>query len=141
MFQFTSNTEAKIALLAEKIQMNEHMMEKIDTAIEKMSDTNQIITKMLAVHDERIDNFSKLDENILRMIQESKDDAKSQHKDIEDRLSARLRTIETKVEDIVKFRWIVVGAALIISFSLSQSGVVVDLLTPDQQPARIEARN
>ena len=141
MFQFTSNTEAKLALLAEKVDMYEHMMDKIDIAIEKMSDTNQMITKMLAVHNERIDNFSKSDESILKTIEELRDSSKIQHKEIEDRISARLRVIETKVEDIVKFRWIVVGAALIISFSLSQSGVVVDLLTPEQQPARIEARN
>ena len=137
MFQFTSNTEAKIAILEEKIEMNEHMMDKIDIAIDKMSDTNQIITKMLAVHNERIDNCSKLDESILKMIQEVKDDSKVQHKELEDRISTRLRIIEAKVEDVIKFRWIVVGAALIISFSLSQSKVVVDLLTPDQQPASI----
>ena len=139
MFQFTSNTEAKLALLAEKVDMYEHMMDKIDIAIDKMSDTNQMITKMLAVHNERIDNFSKSDETIIKMIEEVKDSSKIQHKEIEDRISARLRMIEAKVEDVIKFRWILVGAALIITFSLSQSKVVVDLLTPDQQPARIEA--
>jgi hypothetical protein len=33
----------------------------------------------------------------------------------------------------------VVGIAVVVSFAVSQSHMVVDILTPDSQPARIES--
>ena len=89
---------------------------------------------MLAVHDEKIEQCGKTDEMISRMINELKDENRDQHKGVTDRIKA----LEVKVEDIAKFRWIIVGVAVVVSFAVSQSSMVVDILTPDNQPARIE---
>ena len=139
MFPASTTTETRLALLEEKMEIYENMMKRIDAAIEKISETSQTISKMLAIHNERIEHCVKLDDNILKMIEEVKKDAKTQHDEIEIRISERISKVETKVDELAKFRWIIGGAVIIISFMFSQSSVVVDMLTPDPEPARIES--
>ena len=69
MFQ-NSSTETKLALLEERLSVYEKMMKKIDSAIEKISETSQTISKMLAIHDERIEQTVKSDEIIIKMVDE-----------------------------------------------------------------------
>jgi len=134
MFNQNLTSDTKIAVLEERLSSYELLLNKIDEAIQIMGKTNQNISKMLAVHDEKIEQCGKTDEMISRMINELKDENRDQHKGVTDRIKA----LEVKVEDIAKFRWIVVGVAVVVSFAVSQSSMVVDILTPDNQPARIE---
>ena len=133
MFQ-QSSAETKIAVLEERLSAYELMLKKIDEAIQIMGKTSQNISKMLAVHDEKIEQSVKTDEMISKMIGELKEENREQHTSVTDRIKA----LEVKVEDIAKFRWIIFGAAVVMSFAISQSPMVVDILTPDQPPARIE---
>jgi archaellum component FlaC len=134
MFNQNLTSDTKIAVLEERLSSYELLLNKIDEAIQIMGKTNQNISKMLAVHDEKIEQCGKTDEMISRMINELKDENRDQHKGVTDRIKA----LEVKVEDIAKFRWIIVGVAVVVSFAVSQSSMVVDILTPDNQPARIE---
>jgi len=134
MFNQNTPSDTKIAVLEERLSSYELLLKKIDEAIQIMGKTSQNISKMLAVHDEKIEQCGKTDEMISRMINELKEENRDQHKGVTDRIKA----LEIKVEDIAKFRWIAVGVAVVVSFAVSQSSMVVDILTPDNQPARIE---
>lgn len=134
MFNQNASPDTKIAVLEERLSSFEAMMKKIDEAIQIMGKTSQSISKMLAVHEEKIENSNKTDEIISNMIHEMKDENKEQHNKVTD----RIKSLETKVEELAKFRWIIAGAAIILSFVVSQSHVVVDILTPDQPPAKVE---
>jgi archaellum component FlaC len=134
MFNQNLTSDTKIAVLEERLSSYELLLNKIDEAIQIMGKTNQNISKMLAVHDEKIEQCGKTDEMISKMINELKDENRDQHKGVTDRIKA----LEVKVEDLAKFRWIIVGVAVVVSFAVSQSSIVVDILTPDNQPARIE---
>lgn len=134
MFNQNASPDTKIAVLEERLSSFEAMMKKIDEAIQIMGKTSQSISKMLAVHEEKIENSNKTDEIISNMIHEMKDENKEQHNKVTD----RIKSLETKVEELAKFRWIIAGAAIILSFVVSQSHVVVDILTPDQPSAKVE---
>lgn len=134
MFNQNTSSDTKIAVLEERLSSYEVMMKKIDEAIQIMGKTSQNISKMLAVHEEKIEHCGKTDEMISNMISEMKEENKDQHK----KVSEKIQSLETKVEDLAKFRWIIAGAAILLSFVVSQSSVVVDILTPDQRPAIIE---
>lgn len=131
---------SKLAVLESKLSMYEdlsrEMLDKLETAVEKISEGNNRIATILAKHDERIDQNYKTDQLILKMMDELKEESKGHCSAFND----RIEKIEARLEEFVKFRWIVVGVALLASFAFSQSSVVVDILTPDQQPARIESR-
>jgi len=132
----TTNSETKIAVLEERISSYELMMKKIDEAIQIMGKTGQNISKMLAVHEEKIDQCGKTDNMISNMIHELKDENREQH----ELVANRIKSLEIKVEEIVKFRWIIVGSIIILSFVLSQSTTVVDILTPNSPQGQIEKK-
>jgi len=129
----------KLAVLESKLNIYEdlsrEMLSKLESAVEKISEGNSRIATILTKHDERIEQSIKTDELIIKMVEDIKQENKEDHV----KVVTRLEKLETKVEDLGKFRWIIAGAAILLSFIFSQSSIVVDILTPDQQPARIES--
>ncbi len=134
MFNQNTSADTKIAVLEERLSSYELMLKKIDEAIQIMGRTSQNISKMLAVHEERIEQCGRADDYITRVIDELRLENKDQHEEV----SKRIEKVENKIEEFVKYRWIVVGIFTVVSFAISQSHMVVDFLTPDQQPATIE---
>lgn len=136
MFNNNTAADTKIAVLEERLSAYELMMRKIDEAIQLMGKTSQNISKMLAVHEERIEQCNKADDMISRVLDEMRDENREQHESV----SHRIEKVETKLEDFVKFRWILVGIVTVVTFAVSQSTMVVDVLTPDPTPAKIEGQ-
>lgn len=134
MFNQNTSADTKIAVLEERLSAYEGMMRKIDEAIQLMGKTSQNISKMLAVHEERIEQCHKADDFIGRLIEELRLENKDQHEAVTD----RIEKIENKLEEVVKFRWVIIGVFAVVSFGLSQSHMVVDLLTPDATQVQIE---
>lgn len=130
---------SKIAVLESKLSMYEElsreMLSKLESAVEKISEGNQRIATILTKHDERIEQSAKTDDLLIKMIEEVKEENKDDHA----KVIKRLESVETKVDEVTKFRWILGGAIIIITFIFSQSPVVVDILTPDPEPVRIES--
>jgi DNA repair ATPase RecN len=113
------SSEIKIAVLEERIDVYERMMGKIDSAIEKISENSQNISQMLAIHNEKIDQCNKIDDVILKMVEEMKEDSKEQHEEIKKELNERIDMIEVKVDSLSQFRWRSLGALGLITFALS----------------------
>ena len=134
MFNQNTSADTKIAVLEERLSSYELLLKKIDEAIQIMGRTSQNISKMLAVHDERIEQCNKADDYIGRSIEE----LRIENKDSHDIVVKRIEKVENKLEEFVKFRWVVVGVFAVISFGISQSHLVVDFLTPDSPQILIE---
>ena len=134
MFNKTTSSDTKIAVLEERLSSYETLLNKIDEAIQMMGKASQNINKMLAVHEERIEQCHKADDYIGRLVEELKIENKDQH----DSVSQRIQKIENKLEEFVKYRWILVGVFAVISFSLSQSHIVIDFLTPNVSQVQID---
>ena len=133
MFNNTS-ADTKIAVLEERLSAYETMMNKIDEAIVIMGKASQNINKMLAVHEERIEQCHKTDDYIGRFIEE----LRIENKDSHEAAAQRIEKVENKLEEVAKFRWVIVGVFAVISFALSQSHIVVDMLTPNIQQVQVE---
>lgn len=135
-FQLGKNELSKLDVLETKFEMYEdlsrQMIDKLEMAVDKISEANNKIATILTKHDERIDQTLRNDEHFSKQLDELKLENKEDHK----RVMGRIEKIESKLEDFVKFRWIVVGAAILVSFVLtvsSQSSIIVDFLQPDNQ--------
>ena len=85
---FGNDSKIQLAVLQERFKAHEIIIEKVDTAIQTLSETNQNICRMLAVHDERMNQGSKE----------------------KDSLATRVKDVETKVEGLSNFKWQVAGA-------------------------------
>ena len=117
----SQTTETKLALLEEKLSIYEKMMKKIESAIEKIGGTSQNISKMLAIHEEKIDQASKSDEVIVQMVNDIKKTNTEAHKLV----IKRVDEMEKTLGDLLKFRWQVAaisGAVVLVV------GLVVPLL-------------
>ena len=134
MYSPAQSTETKVAILEEKINSSDQLLSKIESAIYKLIEANTNVTRMLAVHDEKIEHCAKVDDRISFMIGELKDENREQHETV----SNRIEKIEIKLDEFVKFRWIIVGIFILATFAISQSAVVVDILTPDSSGVIIE---
>ena len=134
MYSPAQSTETKVAILEEKINSSDQLLTKIENAIDKLIEANTNVNRMLAVHDEKIEHCSKVDDRISFMIGELKDENREQHETV----SNRIEKIEIKLDEFVKFRWIIVGIFILATFAISQSAVVVDILTPDSSGSTIQ---
>jgi archaellum component FlaC len=137
MFQPSSN-DTKIAILEERLSVYEQMMERIDTAIQKIGETSQNISQMLAVHNEKIEQCNRTDNLIVTMIEDIKKTSKEQHDQISKELGERIDKVEEKVEGISKFRWQMLGGLAVVAILIRFVPPVFSFLTPQQEPSRIE---
>jgi len=130
----SSSTQTKIALLEERITVYEQMMERIDTAIQKIGETSQNISQMLAVHNEKIEQCNRTDNIIVDMIEDIKISSKEQHDAISRELGERIGKVEEKVEGLSKFRWMAAGiVALVLIFVPTFLDVVINNTTSTEQ--------
>jgi hypothetical protein len=115
MFNQNTSSDTKIAVLEERLSSYEVMMRKIDEAIQIMGKTSQNISKMLAVHEEKIDQCNKTDDLITKMIEDFKKENREQHSEVSERVDA----IEKEVGEISKIKWMTVGCGVLLAIITS----------------------
>ena len=138
MFNQNSSSDTKIAVLEERLAVYEQMMERIDTAIQKIGETSQNISQMLAIHNEKIEQCNRTDNIIVKMIEDIKVSSKEQHEAISKELGDRIKTVEEKVEGLSKFRWQILGGLAVIAIFIKFAPPALNLLTSHQNPSSIE---
>ena len=118
----------KLAILEEKVINMLEVISKLDTTIEKLSDLSVNVSKMLAVHEEKLEITRE------SAAQTAKDIALLEVKvdKIHDETTDSIRTVERRV-------WLGVGIVLTLGIML-QSGIVTGVLRHGQQPAIMEAQ-
>ena len=137
-FQIRRSDLAKLDVLETKFNMYEdlsrQMIDKLEQAVEKISDSNNKIASILTKHDERIEQTIKNDEGFAKQLDEIKKENKEDH----GRVIKRIEKLELKMDDFVKFRWMAVGIAVVLTILVSQASSVVSILTPDPTSVKIE---
>jgi uncharacterized coiled-coil protein SlyX len=121
--------EIKVAILEQKLEDLKDIIVKIDDAIEKLSEVNSNVTKMLAVHEQRITKQEETDSILFTKIDKLRDKVDRDY----DALVTRVQTIEKRV-------WMAIGAIACITFIMNNTRVI-EILTPEPQASIIEHRN
>jgi len=91
--------QVRVAVLEERLQNFEAIVTKLDSAIEKLAEVNNNVSRMLAVHEERISKQEEIDTILFDKIDKLRDKMDSDH----DIVSQRLSLLERKL-------WIGIGA-------------------------------
>ena len=91
--------EVKVAILEQKQEVLEQFVGKLDSAIEKIAEVNTNVSKMLAVHEEKISKQEEIDGILFTKIDELRDKMDGDH----DIIRARLSVLERRV-------WTAIGA-------------------------------
>jgi hypothetical protein len=89
----------KVAILEERLGNFEALVTRLDSAIEKIAEVNNNVSRMLAVHEERISKQEEIDSVLFDKIDKLRDKMDSDH----DIVTKRLSLLERKL-------WIGIGA-------------------------------
>jgi methionine synthase II (cobalamin-independent) len=119
--------ETKVAILEEKLHTTEQLMQRIESAIEKMSEVSANVTKMLAVHEQKIDGNDKVDAILFAKIDQLSSKMDKDHNAVLDKLQG----LEKKV-------WIGIGIFAVITLIINNSEMLASILTNTQDNGRME---
>lgn len=144
--------ETEIALLKKDMESMHGLFNRLDTAIEKMSEVSGSINQMLAVHEERLIQIETIGAQVRQEINTERDqvdnDIKELHsrittqgrelqKDMKDDIEKVLESIkdlkehvvksndrlETRISALEKWRWIIFGAIVVAAALIPDLGI------------------
>ena len=95
-----------VAVLQTKVENFEQVFDRLDRAIEKITEVNNNVSRMLAVHEERISKQEETDSVLFDKIDKLRDKMDFDH----DRVTERLRLLERKLWTAIG----VLGAVVVI---------------------------
>tara|TARA_R100001440_G_scaffold25818_1_gene41987 strand:+ start:1396 stop:1794 length:399 start_codon:yes stop_codon:yes gene_type:complete len=111
----------KIDVVNQKVEDLKPLVHKMEAAIEKMSELNTSVSRMLAVHEERLTKQEEIDTILFSKIDELRSKMDVDHNSV----LSRIRTIERKM-------WSIAGALAVVSVLVSPVGsrIITSTLTP-----------
>jgi len=123
------HSEVKVALMEQKVEDLKPVLLKIEAALEKISEVNSSMSRIIAIHEERITKQEEIDTLLFTKIDKLRDKMDSDN----DRVLSRLHQVEKKV-------WTAMGilTALYMLFNVENSNMLIKLFTPSAQEVIIE---
>ena len=138
--------ETKVKLLEKEIHDRKGVFQRLDIAIEKLTDVSNSINRMLAVHEEkiarqeeaifeaeglietrRIELTVKIDELHSRITTNTKEimnAATQQHKEHTDDIQKLRNDISARVGVLEKWRWLIIGGSIVVGFLLHKFMII-----------------
>ena len=137
-----SELETKVEILRKELDNQKRIYNRLDVAIEKLTDVSNSIHRMLAVHEEKIarqeekmiqteiekdgrgtELSKRIDELHIRLadtVKEIIDQHQEHHKDLNKRIEHISDSITSRVGVLEKWRHIIIGGAIVIGFILNK---------------------
>jgi chromosome segregation ATPase len=128
------NTEIKVDIesLRKDIENVNTINGRIDTAIDRLTEVSTSIKSMLAVHEEKITRQEKIDEVIFDKLKDRQEEITDVYRELkrdvemsEKRLLIEIKSLKNdigaRVGVLEKYRWIIIGGAIVIGWILSKN--------------------
>ena len=96
--------QGKLAILEQKVDDLKPIIHKLDATIEKLSEVNTTVSRMLAVHDERLSKSEEIDSVLFAKIDELRDKMDSDH-----------HSVLSRIQDLEKKVWVGIGCVVAVS--------------------------
>jgi len=133
MAENTTDLKVEIKGLKKDIESSNRLNERLDTAIEKLTDVSTSIKSMLAVHEEKISRQEQIDEIIFDKLKERAGEIDTVHRElskeiqhVEKRLLIEMKQIKldigSRVGILEKYRWLIMGGAIVVGWFIALNG-------------------
>ena len=131
-----------LQVLKNEVEQVASVNNKLDNAIGKLTDISGSIKSMLAVHEEKLSKQEEIDKAIFNLIENRRQEFDNNYKELhsrinkihkeltdeiemsEKRLMCEIKTLNTNLDGRIgvfeKYRWIIIGAAIVIGLSMPQ---------------------
>lgn len=145
MSEELNTLKTDVEIIKRDIGAIQNFSNKIDEAIEKMAEVSNNISKMLIVHDQKLQNHDQQIDGLKISLSERKSDNEKQfeliHKRISDmkdenhaerekyhkeilaalkEIATSQKDLDTRITVLEKWKWYVMGGAAVIGFVLAQ---------------------
>lgn len=131
----------KLAVLESKLgiyeDLSKEMLDKLERAVDKISEGNNQIAQVLARHEEKLDQSERADQLLLHMMEEIKASNSKEHEAV----IRRIEGVESRVNDLATFRWITVGVATAAAAIIASAGFFGNLLTVGNNGSTVGGAN
>ena len=130
------HTDIKVQLesLRKDIENVNSINNRLDTAIDKLTDVSTSIKSMLAVHEEKIQRQEQIDEIIFDKLKDRQNQIDEIHRELkanielsEKRLLCEIKAIKNSLGERVslleKWKWLILGGSIVVGWVLSKNFV------------------
>ena len=131
-----------LQVLKNEVEQVASVNTKLDNAIDKLTDISGSIKSMLAVHEEKLSKQEEIDKAIFNLIENRRVEFDTNYKELharinkihkeltdeiemsEKRLMCEIKTLNSNLDGRIgvfeKYRWIIIGAAIVLGLSMPQ---------------------
>jgi len=139
-----------VQVLKTEVEQVANVNTKLDNAIDKLTDISGSIKSMLAVHEEKLSKQEEIDKAIFNLIENRRVEFDTNYKELharinkihnqltdeiemsEKRLMCEIKTLNSNLDGRIgvfeKYRWIIIGAAIVLGLSMPQLMSVFKIL-------------
>ena len=127
----------RLSVLESKVniyeELSKEMLGKLENAVATISENSGKVAVILERHENRLKESDKNDALIIQMLEDVKvANTKST------KVLRRIETVESRVSDLYKFRWVAVGIAIAAVAVLQAPGIFRGILTPPPETVIIQ---
>ena len=132
----TTEIKVDIESLRKDIENVNTIHNRLDTAIDKLTDVSTSIKSMLAVHEEKIQRQEKIDEIIFDKLKDRADEISDVYRELkkdvemsEKRLLIEIKSLKNdigaRVGVLERYKWLILGGAIVIGWVLSKNFIPI----------------
>ena len=130
-----SDLNTEVAILKKEVADMKLIFNRLDTAIERITEVSSSVNRMLAVHEEKIANqeevatranqefttdIRELHSRITTNYKEIADMISKHHKEYVDDQQKLRDDLNNRVGILEKWRWLIIGGSIVIGFALQK---------------------
>lgn len=108
--------DSRVSVIESRLDTHEKYFTKLDESIEKLSEVSLSIKEMLIKHESKLEERALEEDALYEKIEELKEESHREHEE----LTGRINSIEKKVEDLTKWRYLVAGGLVIVGLFIGQ---------------------
>ena len=108
--------DSRVSVIESRLETHEKYFTKLDDSIERLSEVSLSIKEMLIKHEGKLEERAIEEDALYEKIEELKQESHREH----DELTNRIDSIEKKVEDLTKWRYLVAGGLVIVGLFIGQ---------------------
>ncbi len=106
----------KVDVVNQKVEDMKPLIHKMESAIEKLSELNTSVSRMLAVHEERITKQEEIDVVLFSKVDQLRDKMDVDHNSV----LSRIQSLDRKI-------WIAIGSIAVITFIIAETPLISSL--------------
>ena len=113
-----------VEILKRDMELVSALAEKFDIAIDRLTEVSTSVDKMLAVHENRLENQEQQREILHQRISDLKRDITDEFRMLRDENRKQHAEVNERLTKLERWRWCVVGMATVVGFIVAQAGKI-----------------